>query len=165
MQARIETLATKKLIGHCMSMSFADNKTVDLWRGFMPKRKEITNAVGTNLISMQIYPKGFWGNFNPNTTFEKWATVEVNSFDNIPPEMKNFTLEGGLYAVFFFKGDPRTAGPTFQYIFQTWLPNSIYVLDDRPHFEILGEKFKREDPDSEEDIWIPIKLKNELAKS
>jgi AraC family transcriptional regulator len=39
------------------------------------------------------------------------------------------------------------------------LPNSNYHLDDRPHFEILGEKYKNADPGSEEEIWIPIKAK------
>lgn len=46
---------------------------------------------------------------------------------------------------------------TFGYIFGTWLPNSGYIMDDRPHFEILGAKYKNNDPESEEEIWIPIK--------
>jgi AraC family transcriptional regulator len=29
-------------------------------------------------------------------------------------------------------------------------------LDDRPHFEVLGEKYKNNDPTSEKEIWIPI---------
>lgn len=48
----------------------------------------------------------------------------------------------------------------FQYIFGTWLPASGYYLDNRPHFEILGHKYKNNDPDSEEEIWIPVKPKN-----
>ena len=47
----------------------------------------------------------------------------------------------------------------FQYIFGTWLPTSIYTIDNLPHFEILGKKYKNNDPTSEEEIWIPIKLK------
>lgn len=42
---------------------------------------------------------------------------------------------------------------------KTWLPASDYNLDNRPHFEVLGEKYKNNDPTSEEEIWIPIKLK------
>jgi AraC family transcriptional regulator len=37
--------------------------------------------------------------------------------------------------------------------------DSAYDLDNRPHFEILGEKYKNESPDSEEELWIPVKLK------
>ncbi len=68
----------------------------------------------------------------------------------------------GLYAVFIHKGDASTAPKTFEYIFGTWLPNSEYLLDNRPHFEILGEKYKNEDPNSEEEVWIPIKPRKKL---
>jgi AraC family transcriptional regulator len=73
--------------------------------------------------------------------------------------METFTLTSGLYAVFQYKGTANEAAGTFQYILGTWLPNSEYTLDSRPHFEILGEKYKNNDPDSEEEIWIPIKPK------
>ena len=42
---------------------------------------------------------------------------------------------------------------------ETEKPNSDYKPDDRPHFELLGAKYKNDDPDSEEEIWIPIKRK------
>ena len=35
--------------------------------------------------------------------------------------------------------------------------HSEYEFDNRPQFEILGEKYKNNAPDSEEEIWIPIK--------
>jgi AraC family transcriptional regulator len=31
------------------------------------------------------------------------------------------------------------------------------LLDNKPHFEIMGDQYKNEDPDSEEELWIPIK--------
>jgi AraC family transcriptional regulator len=159
MQPRIETLTEKKLIGKRIIMSFSNNKTGELWKSFMPRQKEIKNSIGTELYSMQIYPPMFFNNFSPNTEFEKWATIEVTDFDTVSDEMESMILKGGLYAVFLHKG-PSSAGPKiFQYILGTWLPNSEYTLDNRPHFEILGEKYKNEDPSSEEEIWIPIKLK------
>lgn len=161
MDNRIETLSEKKLVGKSQKMTYATNfKTVDLWRSFMQRRKEITNSVSTDLYSMQVYNSDFdFQKFNPNAEFEKWATTEVADFDNVPEGMNTFILRGGLYAVFIHKGDASKAAQTFQYIFGTWLPNSAYVLDDRPHFEILGEKYKRDSPDSEEEVWIPIKTK------
>jgi AraC family transcriptional regulator len=69
-------------------------------------------------------------------------------------------LKDGLYAVFLHKGAASTGGKTFKYIFETWLPNSCYLLDNRPHFEILGAKYKNDDPGSEEEVWIPIKQKD-----
>ena len=74
--------------------------------------------------------------------------------------METFTLIGGLYVVFLYQGIASAGAKTFQYILGTWLPNSEYTLDNRPHFEILGEKYKNEDPSSEEEIWIPIKFKD-----
>jgi AraC family transcriptional regulator len=158
MTPRIEILSEKKLIGKRLQMSLANNKTKELWQSFMPRRKEIQNCIGTDLYSMQVYDPLHFTTFDPNNLFEKWATIEVTDFDTIPDEMETFTLPSGLYAVFFYKGS-NTDTQIFQYIFGTWLPNSEYVLDNRPHFEILGEKYKNNDPNSEEEIWIPIKEK------
>jgi AraC family transcriptional regulator len=159
MKPRIETLTEKKLIGKRITMSLSNNKTVELWRSFMPRRKEIENNIGTNLYSMQIYDPLYFSNFDFNADFEKWATIEVINFDKVPDEMDTYTIPSGLYAVFTYIGDMTLAAQTFQYIFATWLPNSEFILDDRPHFEILGEKYKNNDPTSEEEIWIPIQIK------
>ena len=158
MKPRIETLTEKKLIGKRISMSIAHNKTFELWHSFMPLRKEIVNTIGTELYSIKVYKPGYFDNFNPNIEFEKWAAIEVDDFNLIHTEMKSITLTGGLYAVFDYKGSSADSS-IFQYIFAEWLPKSEFKLDDRPHFEILGEKYKNNDLNSEEEIWIPIKLK------
>ncbi len=160
MQPQIKTINPKKLIGQNLTMTFANNKTFELWRQFMPRRKEITTEVSSDLFSMQVFDDSFsFKNFNPNTSFQKWAALEVSSFDFVPEEMETFTLPGGLYAVFNYKG-LSTDTQIFQYIYGTWIPNSKYELDQRPHFEVLGEKYKNNDPNSEEEIWIPIKFIN-----
>lgn len=159
MNPRIDRLMEKKLIGQRMTMSLVANKTGELWRSFMPKRGEIQNVIGRNLYSLQIYDPSFFTNFNPHLEFEKWAAVEVTDFDQVPAGMHTMTLPGGLYAVFLHQGPASAGQKIFSYIFYTWLPNSEYTLDDRPHFELLGANYKNEDPDSEEEFWIPIKLK------
>ena len=156
----IRILSEKKLTGLNMPMTLATNKTGELWRSFMPRRKEIKNVVGSDLYSMQIYDEFYFNNFDPALPFVKWATLEVNSFDELPAGMDAYILPGGLYAVFLYKGDATKAAETFSYIFGVWLPGSKYMLDHRPHFELLGEKYKNGDPDSEEEIWIPVKLKH-----
>jgi AraC family transcriptional regulator len=157
MEPRIERITGKKLIGKPLKMSFSNNQTFDLWRGFMPRRKEIRNNMSTDLYSMQIYEPRFFEPFDPDREFVKWAAIEVTDFAAIPGGMESFDLPGGLYAVFLYRGATSAASDTFQYILGSWLPNSEYILDDRPHFEILGEKYKKDDPDSEEEIWIPVK--------
>ncbi len=140
-------------------MSFANNSTEKLWSSFMPHRKEVKNSIGTDLYSLQLYPAGFFDHFDPGAGFMKWAAVAVNNFDHIPPGMETFILPSGLYAVFHYKGVPGEAPAIFGYIFGTWLPTSDFLLDERPHFEILGKKFNMKSAASEEEIWIPVKPK------
>ncbi|MEP7376401.1 MAG: GyrI-like domain-containing protein [Chitinophagaceae bacterium] len=158
MEPRIEILSEKKLVGKRLRVSLAANKTGELWRSFMLKKKEIKNSIGPVLYSMQLYDDSYFDNFHPDKVFEKWATVEVADFDNVPEHMESYLLSGGLYAVFLHKG-LSTDNSAFQYIFTSWLPNADYILDNRPHFEILGQQFKNGDPDSEEEIWVPVKTK------
>jgi AraC family transcriptional regulator len=159
MEVSIRISKVKKLIGKRMTMSFSENKTGELWKGFMTGRKEIKNNVGTVLYSLQLYAPQFFSNFNPNTEFEKWAAIEVSDFESVPDQMETFVLEGGLYAVFIYHGAANDAADTFTYILGEWIHDSDYDLDNRPHFEILGGKYKNESPDSEEELWIPVKPK------
>lgn len=160
MNPTIRQLSEKKLIGKKLTMSLANNRTIELWKSFMPRRQEIKHMASTDLLSMQIYPYAFdFKNFDANAEFEKWAAVEVTTLDHTPLGMETYSLPEGTYAVFLHKGDESTAEKTFRFIFETWLPHSDYALDQRPHFELLGEKYKHSDPDSEEEVWIPVTLK------
>lgn len=157
MTPTVTTTPEKKLIGKRLTMSFAHNRTFELWSSFMPRRKEIANAIGTDLYSVQQYPEGFFAQFNPMAEFDKWAAVEVGDHNTIPDGMETLTIPEGLYAVFIHIGGPATAEKTFTYIMRDWLPKSGYQLHARPHFEILGSRYKNDDPNSEEEVWIPIK--------
>jgi AraC family transcriptional regulator len=160
MEPRIEILPEKKLVGKRLTMSLSGNRTFELWQSFMPWRKEIKKSVSPDLFSMQVYDRSFdFWNFNMETEFEKWAAAEVSDFNEIPDGMEAYTLGGGLYAVFIHRGGPGTFSKTFQFIFGYWLPRSDYELDNREHFELLGEKYKNNDPASEEEVWIPIRGK------
>ncbi len=159
MTPRIEFLLPKKIVGLHITMSMQTNKTTDLWRLFMSRRIEVKHRVNSDLISLQLYPKAYFENYNPSVLYEKWATVEVSNFNEVPPNMDTLILEEGLYAVFIYKKSESDAETFFTNIFSDWLPNSDYSLDKRPHFEILGDKYKYNDPNSEEEVWIPVKLR------
>lgn len=154
----IKTIAEMKLVGVRLTMSLEKNRTGELWQSFMPRRKEVRDVIGANLYSMQVYDPLYFEAFNPRKEFQKWAAVEVKDFSTVPRGMETYTLQEGRYAIFHYKG-PSTDPAIFQYIFASWLPNSAYCLDNRPHFEILGEKYKNADPESEEQICIPVKQK------
>jgi len=153
----VKTVAEKKFIGQNLEMSFANNLTPVLWRSFMPRKKEITNAIGIELYSAEIYPSHFFKAFNPTTPFMKWAAVEVDNFDSIPEGMQTLVSPEGLYAIFHYKGTSAAAPAFFNKIFTVWLPQAGLSVDDRPHFAVMGAKYKNNDPESEEDIWIPVK--------
>jgi AraC family transcriptional regulator len=159
MEHRIETIGEKKLTGKRIKMSLTENRTGELWRSFMLERNNIAGTVGTDLYSMQIYPASYFQHFNPQNEFEKWAAIEVTGSEAVPAGFESIILPAGLYAVFPHKGSGDTGAETFRYIFGTWLPSSDYVPDDRPHFELLGAKYKNNDPDSEEEFWIPVRPK------
>lgn len=157
MNFRIENLREKKLIVLSQKMSIADNKTFLLWNLFMKRKDEIQNTIGSDLYSIQIYKKDYFQIFKPENEFIKMAGIEVNSYEIIPKMLETYILNSGKYAVFQYIGNPNNGHEAFQYIFQKWLPNSGFTLDNRPHFEILGSKYKNNNNESEEEIWIPIK--------
>lgn len=159
MEARIEILSEKKLVGQHIIMSFLENKTFQLWSNFMPQRKEISNTLNSNLYSLEVFPVNYFDNFDAGKSFQKWAAVEVSSFDKVPEEMESLTIPQGLYAIFVHKGPQSEGHKTYHTIFAEWLPKSKYTVDDRPHFAVMDEKYKKEEPDSEEEIWIPVKLR------
>ena len=162
MEPRFETATERKLIGKRMMMSFSNNRTYELWRSLMPRRQEIQNSIGADLYSVEVYAPLYFDNFDPGAEFEKWAAIEVRDYQTIPDGMETMPLPAGLYAVFVHHG-PASAGPkTYQHILGTWLPASDFVLDNRPHLAVMGEKYKNEDLNSEEELWIPVKPKAEL---
>lgn len=146
------------LMGMRQTMSFKENKTKDLWKQFMPRRQEIQHTVGPEFYSVEVYPSlDFFQSFDPTATFDKWATKKVSSVGSIPEGMALLVLSKGLYAVFSYRGLAKDVGPYYQYVLNQWIPESQYRLDHRPHFAKMGEQYKANDPESEEELWFPIK--------
>ncbi|MGB0178129.1 MAG: GyrI-like domain-containing protein [Owenweeksia sp.] len=159
MKHRIEDLKAMTLAGKKATMSFAQNRTGELWQSFMPLRSGIPGA-SSELYSAEVFPgTDFFRNFDLGRSFEKWAAVRVENTEFIPAEFNMLEVPGGLYAVFPYKGRPSEAAPVFQYIHTSWLPASGYILDDRPHFALMDERYKGEDADSEEEFWVPVRRK------
>lgn len=78
-------------------MSLGENKTFELQKSFMQRRKEIENNLTTELFSMRVYNESYdFINFNPSAQFEKWAALEVVDFNIIPYEMEAYVLPAGL---------------------------------------------------------------------
>lgn len=159
MVPRLIEMNAKSLVGRRRVLSLVENATSELWRDFLPSIQAVPNRVGCELFSLQNYPQDYFRNFDPRAKFEKWAAVEVQDHQKVPSGMEPYLLPAGLFAVFHYVGSSNDAPKVFQYIYGEWLPRSEFNLDQRPHFEILGEKYRNNDPLSEEDIWIPIRAK------
>ncbi len=142
-----------------LSMTYRNHNPGLLWGQFMPRRREITNPLDRALYSLQgTDSTQLLTQIELDTPFDKWALVEVSDFYNVPDGMETFTLAAGTYAVFNHVGNtPESIMNAWRYILEEWLPGSGFVLDYRPHFEKLGEKYDRFRPDSEEEIWVPVK--------
>jgi AraC family transcriptional regulator len=157
-EPRIETTAPKHIAGKRLSMTYAADRTPELFRSFMPHRAKIENTVGTEVYAVNVFPPGTTqASITGATIFEKQAAIEVSATGNLPEGMEHFVLPGGLYAVFIHKGPAAAFAKTFGYIFGTWLPESGYQFDaNRPRFEKITPGYKPDDPEAEEEIWIPI---------
>jgi len=159
MEPRFEELKEKILVGKRMNMCFADLKTYDLWHSFMPIKHLITNQLGSEMYSVEVYRRNFYKEYDEKTIFQKWAAVEVADFGDVPEVFETQIVPKGLYAVFTHKGSYKKAPETYQFIFHEWLPNADVELDDRPHLAVMGEKYSSDSEDSEEEIWIPVRKK------
>ena len=143
------------LCGASTPMSLRSFTPWTLWAKVMPKLARVSHRCNADLISLRYFdgiPV-----FGPTTdpSFTYWGGAEVNC----PSEgLEHLEIPAGTYAVFHYKGVSSDSN-FWRYIYSQWLTNSPWELDDRPHFERLGAKYKNEDPNSEEDIYIRIRLR------
>ena len=156
MQIKIILILPKKIAGIRRTATFETNNMVirEIWPAFMKCKNQIKNQVSSWLFSIQIFDNSFP---DEKTKFEKWAAVEVNDFESVPENFDTLEIQGGLYAVFIHKGTASMS--TNNFIFNEWLPNSKYIFDNREQFEIMPPNYHPDDPEAEEEIWIPIKEK------
>lgn len=155
---RIEKSRERLLLGMRTRMSLVENTTQALWSSFVPVSKDIRNRKGAEWYSVEVYPDTYFKTYDPGKTFEKWAAVAVESAaTSLPPGLEQFLIEEGLYAIFSYQGVASEVHRLYQYIFVDWIPASGFALDQRPHFALMGPGYKAEDPDSQEELWIPIR--------
>lgn len=160
MNPKITQLSPKLLIGISAKTKMVDYAAPRLWQQFMPKRSTIPHVVDHRNYSIQIHDEAYdFAQFTPQISFTYWAATEVHKQDAIMDDTPFSYLEipGGLYAVFLHKGTMETFYQTLQTFYMEWLPDSGYKVDQRPHFELLDERYLgHTNADSQEEIWVPI---------
>lgn len=159
MKHNIVTVKDVYAIGMKMSVNFQTMhiEMAKLARAFMPRRHEIINRIGTHAFSIQDYKQQHFKTITPESLFDKWVAVEVTDLNTVPKGMESLTLKGGDYLVIDYKGTVADFPKIWQFVLKEWLPNSEYVIDDRPHFEKLPETYNPQNQINEETVWIPVK--------
>ncbi len=93
--------------------------------------------------------------------FYYMAAVEVDRDDKLPAGMDRKVIPKAEYAVFPVKGN-NTNGEivqAFRYIYNVWLPNSEYCIDERvlADFEYYDERWDCQSSAAQLEIYIPIR--------
>lgn len=130
-----------------------------LWQEFAPRIGEIKNRVGDAHFEVsKSCDESDIENFTEDSEFIEVASVKVDKVEEIPEGMTAVTVSGGKYMVFTHKGLAMELKKTYDYIWGKWLPNSKYSVKLDNTFEVYDDRFLGpENPDSEMDIYIPIK--------
>ncbi len=153
----IINISEKLLVGKKVKMSLTGDKTFVLWKQFKSQIFRIKNKVDDKYYSIQFYNSDLdFKDFNSDTVFENCAAVEINDSSKIPEGMELFNIPKGKYAAFTYTGIAAEAVKITRYIYEEWLPNSNFQLDNRPHFQVMDSNYKPDDPKAKETFWVPI---------
>jgi predicted transcriptional regulator YdeE/DNA-binding transcriptional MerR regulator len=88
--------------------------------------------------------------------FEYVASLKVSSEEDIPEGMVVRHVTAAKYAVFTHVGALDKLKDTYNYIYQTWIPQSGMQLTGGYDFEYYNEDFKDFAPDSRFYIYVPV---------
>lgn len=88
--------------------------------------------------------------------FEYVAGLPVSKADQVPEGFVVREVPEYTYAVFAHKGDLPSLSKTYEYIYESWLPQSGYQLAAKIDFEYYDQDFKDFAPDSVFYIYVPI---------
>ncbi len=145
------------LIGMSIFGNFHEQPIIPkLWQEFTPHISKIPNKVNDNqCFGVETYTDSFM----KHNQWHYMVAVEVSTLETIPILCTAKTLPPNLYAVFTHTGAIRSITKTFDYIYSKWLPNSNYEIAAPYDFEFYDERFKKEEEDSELDIYLPVKQK------
>jgi len=124
-----------------------------LWEVFNTRMKEIKSAenccYGTCFGDVEGAAEG---------EFEYVACVAVEGTPDIPVGMVMREIPAYKYAVFTHHGSLKTLHDTYQYIYNTWLPQSGYELDGKFDMEVYDDDFNMDDwVNSKFYIYVAIK--------
>ena len=126
-----------------------------LWSRFVQREHEISRFAVPDVTYgvMQSGPGGMG-----DLRYLAGLAVAVQP-EPLPAGMTVVAIPAGQYAVFEF---PLSGiGPAFDFIFNTWLPASDYLVAQSPLFERYGKDFDPSAPSSVVEAHIPVVLRTD----
>jgi AraC family transcriptional regulator len=150
MEPRIVDHPAFTVVGMKVRGKNENNEIPQMWEALNPRMHEIQDMLGDDVAY------GISANMDEQTgEFDYIAGFEVGRIQEIPAGMVRFDVPGGKYAV--FRTTLPRLGETFLHAYRTWAPQSGYQLTGGPDFELYGEEFDPHDPDSEFEVYVPVR--------
>ncbi len=118
--------------------------------------KNVT-SIENRIIPEKYYQVQFWLPDQDPSTMYFFIAVEVSKITDIPIQFTAKTLPEQTYLKFLHKGRANTVGLTYQWIYDTWLPDTEYRLPHLYNFEFCGDQYTGPyDDESISEIYIPV---------
>ncbi|TCT18254.1 AraC family transcriptional regulator [Melghiribacillus thermohalophilus] len=152
MEPKFKKKEAYHIVGLQMHSSRA-HEIPNMWDELDQVKDQIQHRVSQTIYLGVMEPTGV------NVEFNYIAGVEVYELKDIPEGMVGKSFPANEYVVFTHRGTTETLQDTFQYIYGTWFPKNGYDRGNGPEFELYDDArfFGPMNPDSEIDIYIPIK--------
>jgi len=156
MQPRFVDLEELILVGLPYYGQPVGGKFTQAWDRFFEVEPSIRSRVNKKVCyGVEVFGKestlgGDWFYF---------PSVQVSDLKEIPGILFAKTFPACRCVVFSVTGGIPKLGEVFRYIYAEWLPASGYEIAYPWDFEVYGEQFKGDEPDSLIDIYIPVREK------
>ena len=116
------------------------------------------DRVNSFMYGLEDYSEDF---ISEPMQFYYMAAAEVRDVNSLPDGFSARQIPASTYAVFTVNGNNSNneIGRAFRYIYDVWLPNSEYCINDEitADFEFYDERWDCKDGNSQVDLYIPIK--------
>jgi len=130
-----------------------------LWERFSPRMQEIKDVVRKDVVLEVSYDMQGGGE---EVIFFVLAGLIVGSVENIPEGMTYKRVPAHEYAFFTHYGPISRIYDTYDWIYNNLLPRSAYEVDNAAcTIEWYDERFRMDSPDSEYDIYVPVRKRKE----
>jgi predicted transcriptional regulator YdeE/DNA-binding transcriptional MerR regulator len=153
MEPKIVTKPAFKAVGFSYIGKNQNDEIGQMWRRFIPhlnepQRINPTASYGLCFSEVKNAQEG---------EFEYVAAVEVANDHNIPEGMVYREVPECKYAVFTHHGKLNTLSETYQYIYNTWLPQAkLQLHPSRFDMEYYTEEFLPDSDDSKLYIYVAL---------